>query len=215
MGAGPLVQWSWVSQDGSQILSLLVQHIELTLLAVGFGLAISLPVGILAFHYRVLRAPVTGFAGVLYVIPSVALLSLAAPVTGFFTVTTAEVALISYTLLILLRNIIAGLDTVPAAVLDAGRGMGYSPLQLFVRAQLPLALPSVMAGLRVATVTTVGLVNVTAFVGQGGLGQLIIEGFQENFNTPVVVALVLSVALAGVADLVLAGLGWLLNPWSR
>ncbi|HET9061530.1 MAG TPA: ABC transporter permease [Acidimicrobiales bacterium] len=215
MGAGPLLQWSWVSQQSSQILSLLLQHVELTLLAVGFGLAISVPVGVGAHRYVALRPPVMGFAGALYVVPSVALLSLAAPITGFFTVTTAEVALVSYTLLILIRNIVAGLDSVPPHVVDAARAMGYSRLQLLVRVQLPMALPSLIAGIRVATVTTIGLVNVTAFVGQGGLGQLIIQGFQDNFGTPVVVALLASVLLAGIADLLIAGMGRLLTPWAR
>ena len=153
--------------------------------------------------------------GALYVVPSVALLSLFAPLTGFFSITTAEVALVSYTLLVLLRNTIAGLDSVPADSHEAARGMGYTQLEELTKVQLPLALPSILAGVRVATVTTVGLVNVTAFIGQGGLGQLIIQGFQEDFNTPIVVGLVLSVLLAGVADALLVGVERLSLPWLR
>ena len=215
MSAGPLVQWGWISSEKATILSLLVQHVELTAIAIAIGLAISLPLGILAWRVRPVRAPLIGFAGVLYVIPSIALLSLVAPLTGFFSITTAEVALVSYTLLILLRNTVAGLDSVPEEVDEAARAMGYSSPQVLFKVQLPLALPSVLAGVRVATVTVIGLVNVTALLGQGGLGQLIIQGFTEDFNTPVVVGLVLSVLLAGVADALLVLAERASIPWLR
>ncbi|MGH9106463.1 MAG: ABC transporter permease [Acidimicrobiales bacterium] len=213
--AGPLVQWSWVSSESGTILSLLAQHVELTVVAVAVGFAVSLPLGVLGWKVRALRPAFTGFAGLLYVIPSIALLSLVAPLTGFFSVTTAEVALVSYTLLVFLRNIIAGLSSVPADAHEAARGMGYTAVEELFKVQLPLALPSILAGLRVATVTTVGLVNVTALIGQGGLGQLIIQGFNEDFNTPIVVGLVLSVALAGLADALLVGAERLSLPWLR
>jgi osmoprotectant transport system permease protein len=204
---------SWISSNEGMILSLLWQHIQLTAIAVAVGSAISLPLGVVAWRVHALRAPLVGVTGALYVVPSVALLLLVAPITGFFSITTAEVALVSYTLLILLRNTIAGLDSVPADVHDAARGMGYSPMGELVKVQLPLALPSIFAGLRVATVTVVGLVNVTAFIGQGGLGQLIIQGFQEDFDTEIVVGLVLSVLLAGIADALLVGVEKLSLPW--
>jgi osmoprotectant transport system permease protein len=213
--AGPLVQWSWVSSNRSMILSLLWQHVQLTAIAVVIGLAISLPLGILAWRVHALRRPLVGVTGALYVVPSVALLLLVAPLTGFFSITTAEVALVSYTLLILIRNIIAGLDSVPAEVLDAAQGMGYTPLEALRKVQLPLALPSILAGVRVATVTVVGLVNVTAFIGQGGLGQLIIQGFQSDFNTEIVVGLALSVLLAAIADALIVGAERLSLPWAR
>jgi osmoprotectant transport system permease protein len=213
--AGPLVQWSWVSSNRSMILSLLWQHVQLTAIAIAIGLVISLPLGILAWRFRTLRRPLVGVTGALYVVPSVALLLLVAPITGFFSITTAEVALVSYTLLILIRNIIAGLDSVPADVLDAAQGMGYTPLEALRKVQLPLALPSILAGVRVATVTVVGLVNVTAFIGQGGLGQLIIQGFQSDFNTEIVVGLVLSVLLAAIADALIVAGERLSLPWAR
>ncbi len=213
--AGPLLQWSWISSQSGTIVSLLVQHIELTAIAVGVGLVISLPLGVAAWRVPGLRTPLVGSTGLLYVIPSVALMALLAPVTGFFSVTTAEVALVSYTLLILLRNTMAGLASVPADAHEAARGMGYTQLEELFKVQLPLAVPSIMAGLRVATVTTVGLVNVTAFIGQGGLGQLIIQGFGEDFNTPIVVGLVLSVLLAGVLDALLVGVEHMVVPWRR
>jgi osmoprotectant transport system permease protein len=213
--AGPLVQWSWLSSNSGRIVSLLLQHVELTAIAVAVGLAISLPLGTLAWRLRPLRLPLLSLAGILYVVPSVALLALIAPLTGFFSTTTAEVALVSYTLLILIRNVVAGLGSVPADAHEAARGMGYTGFQELIRVQLPLALPSVLGGLRVATVTTVGLVNVTAFIGQGGLGQLIIQGFQQYFTTPISVGIVLSVALAGVADALLVGVERLTLPWVR
>ncbi len=213
--AGPIVQWSWVSSERSMIVSLLLQHIELTVIAVAIGLAIAVPLGIFAWKMPVARPPLIGVTGLIYVIPSVALLSLFAPLTGFFSITTAEVALVGYTLLILLRNTIAGLESVPADAQDAAQGMGYTPLQELMKVQLPLALPAILAGVRVATVTTIGLVTVTAFIGQGGLGQLIIQGFSEDFNTPIFVGLVLSVLLAGVADALIVGIQRISLPWVR
>lgn len=212
----PLIRWDWVSSHLGYIGSALAQHAELTAIAVGVGAAIALPLAVLAYKARVVRSPIISGTGLLYVIPSVALLALVQPITGYFSVTTAEVALVGYTLLIIVRNTLAGLDTVPADVREAATAMGYTPLAALWRVELPLALPSIFAGLRVATVTTVGLVTVTAFIGQGGLGQLIIQGFNENgFHSPIVVGLVLSVALAGLADGLLVGAERLAVPWVR
>ena len=211
--SNPLVDWSWVSSNQGMILSLLWEHVQLTTIAVLFGLLISLPLGVVAWRLRLVRPLVVGVTEILYVVPSIAVLSLAAPLTGFFSITTAEVALVSYTLLVLVRNVVAGLISVPADALEVARGMGYTAVQKMVKVQLPLALPSILAGLRVATVTTIGLVNVTAFIGQGGLGRLIIDGSNENFNTPIVVGLALSVALAAVADALIVGLGKVSLRW--
>ena len=213
--AGPIIEWNWVSSERSMIVSLLLQHIELTVIAVGVGLAIALPLGIISWKVPAVRPPLVGITGAIYVIPSVALLSIFAPLTGFFSITTAEVALVGYTLLILLRNTVAGLDSIPADAQDAAQGMGYTQLQQFLKVQFPLALPAILAGVRVATVTTIGLVTVTAFIGQGGLGQLIIQGFSEDFNTPIFVGLVLSVLLAGVADALIVGIQRVTLPWLR
>lgn len=214
--AGPLLEWSWVSSQSSMIFSLLLQHIELTAIAVGMGLLISLPLGVIAWRARIIRAPIIGTTGALYVVPSVALLALVAPLTGYFSVTTAEVALVSYTLLILVRNIVTGLDSLPAEAHEAAQGMGYTSLEELWKVRFPLAMPSIMGGLRVATVTVVGLVNVTAFIGQGGLGQLIIQqGFQEDFNTPIVVGLGLSILLAGAADALIVVVERASLPWLR
>lgn len=190
------------------------EHIELTAIAVGVGLAISLPLALAARKWRFLERPVLSFTGGLYTIPSLALFALLVPLWGLSRL-TAEVGLVSYTLLILVRNVIAGLDGVPDEVRDAARGVGYRPLRQLVEVELPLALPVIVAGIRIAVVTTIGLVTVTGLIGQGGLGAFIVEGINRDFRTPVVVGSALSVALAVVADVVLAGALRLLTPWQR
>jgi osmoprotectant transport system permease protein len=152
--------------------------------------------------------------GVIYTIPSLALFALLVPYTGLGVV-TAEAGLIGYTVLILVRNLLVGLESVPQDVIDAANGMGYRPFARLMRVELPLALPAMFAGVRIATVTTIGLVTITALIGLGGLGQLINRGLIENFHTPLVVATVLSIALALVADLALVGVERLAVPWSR
>ena len=212
----PIIQWSWISQNSSEVWSLLGQHAQLAAIAVGVGFAIAMPVSLLVWRFRRARGVVIGLAGFLYTIPSIALFAIIQPLTGYFSVTTAEVALVSYTQLILIRNTVAGLDAVPPEVREAARAMGYSPLAEFFRVQLPLALPSIFAGLRVASVTVIGLVNVAAFIGVGGLGELIIQGFQENgFRTPIIVALVLSILLAAVGDLAFVVLERVVIRWNR
>jgi osmoprotectant transport system permease protein len=214
--AQPFFQWSYVTSNWSQISADLVQHIELTLIAVGIGLAVSLPLGLAAWRYRLVRSPVFAFASALYIIPSLALFVILGPLTGFVaSYQTAEVALVGYTLLILIWNTVAGLDAVPADAREAARAMGYSQTAELIRVDLPLALPYIFAGLRVATSTVIGLVTVTALIGLGGLGQQITYGFSIDYNTPIIVGLVLSVALAAVADLSLVGLERLAVPWSR
>jgi osmoprotectant transport system permease protein len=129
--------------------------------------------------------------------------------------TTAEIGLVGYTLLILIRNIVTGLDAVPDEVREAARAMGFTGRRRLLRIELPLAVPSIIAGIRIATVTTIGLVTVTALIGQGGLGQLILDGLIRDFRTPLVVGTVLSIALAVVADVGLVGLERLITPWAR
>ena len=186
----------------------------LTAIAVAVGMALSLPLGVAAHRWRLLRNPLLTVAGILYTIPSLALFALLIPYTGL-TVLTAEIGLVGYTVLILIRNVVVGLESVPPDVLDAADGMGYRPLARLVRIELPLALPAIFAGLRIATVTTIGLVTITALIGLGGLGQLILRGLIESFHTPLVVAFALSIALALVADLALAGAQRLAVPWAR
>jgi osmoprotectant transport system permease protein len=210
----PWVNWGWLSTHVPLFEDALSQHLSLTAIAVLGGLVISLPLGVAAHRWGALRNPVLAVSEIFYTIPSIALFSLLIPYTGL-TAVTAEIGLIGYTVLILVRNVMVGLEAVPPDVIDAANGMGYRPLARLLRIELPLALPAIIAGIRIATVTTIGLVTITALIGLGGLGQLILRGFIENFHTPLVVATVLSIALALVADLSLAGVQRLAVPWSR
>jgi osmoprotectant transport system permease protein len=212
--ADQLVRWDWVWSHGDKIWMRLMQHVRLTVIAVVIGLLISFPLGVLAHRYRAAYTPIVWVTGLLYTIPSLALYVIFIPITGLST-TTAEIGLVSYTLLILIRNIVVGLSGVPEDVKEAARGMGYTRRQLLWRVELPLALPAIVAGVRIATVSTIGLVTVAALIGRGGLGQFILEGLQTFFNTEIVVGAVLSVALALVADALLLGTQKVLTPWAR
>jgi osmoprotectant transport system permease protein len=209
-----LVRWSWVSFHLDDIGGYLLQHIQLTVLAVLFGLLLAFPLALAAIRWPRLYGPILGLTGILFTIPSLALFILLIPFTGLST-PTALIGLTIYTLLILVRNIVEGLRGVDRDVRESAKAMGYTPARQLFRVELPLALPVIMAGVRIATVTTIGLVTVTALIGQGGLGRLFIDGFTLNFATPIVVGLVLSVLLALAADLLLVGLQHRLTPWAR
>jgi osmoprotectant transport system permease protein len=213
------VSWSWISENRGEIGHDLLQHLELTVIAVAVGTVIAVPLAVLAWRRRRVRTPVVAAVSTLYVVPSVALFVILGPVTGYFTILTAEIALVGYTLLILIWNTLAGLEAVPEEARDAAMAMGYSRRASLTRVELPLALPYVFAGLRVATVTIIGLVSVTAVIGLGGLGQLFVAGLQGSASgplyTPVVVGLVLSVAIAAIADLLLVLAERIAVPWSR
>lgn len=189
------------------------EHVKLTALAVAIGMAISLPAGVFAYRHRRLYPPITWVAGLLYTIPSLALFAFLTSYTGLTTL-TAEIGLVSYTLLILIRNVVAGLEGVPSDAKEAAAGMGYTPTQLLLRVELPLALPVIVAGVRIATVTTIGLVTVTALIGQGGLGYFILLGLRRFFSTPIVVGAGLSVLLALITEAALVGTQRLLTPWA-
>jgi osmoprotectant transport system permease protein len=210
----PLIRFEWVVDNLDQIAFRVWQHVQLTGIALVVGFLISFGLALLVHRRRRLYPAVSGIAGTLYTIPSLALFAVLIPITGL-SILTAEIALVSYTLLIFIRNIVAGLDGVPADVREAATGMGYTRWQLLWRVELPLALPVIVAGARIATVTTIGLVMVAAVVGQGGLGQLILNGFGRFFATPVYVGAFLSVALAVGADLMLLAIQRVLTPWSR
>ncbi len=215
MNGRSLFRWDWVADHLDEIGARLVEHVQLTAIAVAVGLAISFPVAVAAFRRGWLLGPVTGFAGVLYTIPSVALFAFLVPYTGLTTL-TAEIGLVSYTLLILIRNIAVGLREVPADAVEAARGMGYTERQVLWRVRLPLAIPAVMAGLRIATVTTIGLVTVTALIGQGGMGVFIVQrGLRRAFPTAILVGAVVSVALAVAADALLQLSRRIASPWER
>ena len=209
----PWIQWSWVEHHWGVIGSALEQHVELTVIAVGIGFALSLPLALLAWRWRRFEKPVYGFTGVLFTIPSLALFAFLIPITGLGT-TTAEIGLVSYTLLILVRNIVAGLDAVPPEVRDAAKGVGFSPARQLLQVEIPLASPTIIAGIRLAVVTTIGLVTVASLVGAGGgLGTLISLGQQNNFRTQVVLGAGLSVLLAAAFDLTLVAVQRAVTPW--
>ena len=210
----PFFAWDWTLRNLDDVWERTVAHVTMTALAVGAGLAIALVLALLARRWRRLYQPLAWGTGILYTIPSLALFAMLVPFTGF-SLLTAEIGLVSYTLLILLRNIVAGLDGVPPDVREAAVGMGYSRVQLLVQVELPLALPVIVAGVRVATVTTIGLVTVTALIGQENLGRFILEGIRQTFSTKLVLGAGLSIALAVAADLALLAAQRALAPWSR
>jgi osmoprotectant transport system permease protein len=216
VAAQPFFQWSYVSSQWSQIWADLVQHVALSLLALAIGTAISIPLALLAWRYRIIRVPVFGVASALYIIPSLALFAILGPITGYVaSYPTAEFALVGYTLLILIWNTVAGLDAVPTDAREAAIAVGYSANAALLRVDLPLALPYIFAGLRIAGATVIGLVTVTALIGLGGLGQQITYGFTIGYYTPIIVGLVLSVALAALFDLLVVGVQRLAIPWTR
>jgi osmoprotectant transport system permease protein len=210
----PYFDWGWVLDHLDDVWVRLVNHLLLTVIAVGIGFVISFAAALFIRHYSWSYGPVSSFAGILYTIPSVALFAFLVPFFGF-SVLTAEIALVSYTLLILIRNIVTGLAGVPPDVKEAAVGMGFSPAQVLWRVELPLALPVIVAGVRIATVTTIGLVTVTSLIGLSNLGQFILDGINRLFSTPLVLGAVLSILLAVAADAVLLGVQRLITPWSR
>jgi len=197
----------------SELLDAFVQHIELTVESVLIGTAVAIPLAIIARRLHVISL-VLGSATVIYTIPSVALFSFFIPFTGVSS-TTVVIGLVLYSLTILVRNVLAGLDAVDDDVKEAARGMGFGATRLLLTVELPLAVPALMAGIRIATVSTVALTTVGGIIGSGGLGNLIFDGLSTTFKSQVLTASVLCVALAIAADLVLQGATRLLTPWQR
>ena len=207
--------WDWVEANWEPVLwPRLVEHVQLTAIAVSIGFVIAFVAALLAYRFRWFEQPFGVFSAIVYTIPSLALFQLLVPITGI-SVTTVEIALVSYTLLILFRNILSGLRSTPAEVLEAARGMGYTGTQTLLRVQLPLALPATIAGIRIATVTTISLATVAAFVLPDGLGQPILDGLRTFFKTKFIAAGALAVALAIVADAALVLAQRALTPWAR
>jgi osmoprotectant transport system permease protein len=211
----PLIRWDWIASHLDEFAFRLGEHVELTVIAVGVGFIIAFVLSLVILREPRTEAPITWITGTLYTIPSLALFALLIPYTGL-TLLTAEIGLVSYTLLILIHNIVRGIRGVPADVREAAVGMGYAPREVLWRIELPLALAVIVAGVRVATVTTIGLVTVTAIIGQGGFGYLILTGMQRGFfTTEMIAGAALSVALAIVADTLLVALQRRLTPWTR
>ena len=212
----PLIRWSWIGDHLGEIRTALVQHLELTFVAVGVGLVLSAVLAAVAIRFRITYQPINAVTGIMYAIPSLALFILLTPITGL-TKLTAEIALVSYTLQILFRSIVAGIDSVPASVRESAQAMGYTRWQQRWRVEIPLALPVMVSGLRIATVTTVGLVPISGILGsdQGGLGTFIFDGLKRGFNTPIFVGATFTVLLAVALDVLLVRTQRLLTPWTR
>jgi len=207
---------SWVADHWSDTLQpALLQHVKLAAIAVAIGFVLAFAAALVAYRYRRADQPIGLLSDFLYTIPSLALFQLLVPLTGL-TVTTVEIALVSYTLLILYRNILEGLRGVPADVRESARGMGLTRLQSLVRVELPLAVPSIMAGLRIATVSTISIATIAAFVIPEGLGRPIFIGIgQDVFKTEIIAAGGLAILLALAADALLVLLGRALTPWRK
>lgn len=208
----------WVSHNWSTVLwPALRQHVVLTLIAVSIGFVIATTLALIAYRRNRLERPVLVVTSILYTIPSLALFELLEPIPGFgLSRTTAEVALVSYTLLIMFRNTLTGLREVPAEVRDAAAGMGMGPMQSLLRVELPLALPAIIAGLRIATVTVISLATVASLIDNEGLGVPILTAISnEVFKTELIVAGAMAVGLALAADGLLVIAQRLLTPWTR
>lgn len=237
LGAGALAAWAWVRigalSEDTQATNPIIrweylfsrqrtpdelwartrQHLELTVVPVALGLVISSALSAIALRFRWTMGPITTVAGFLYTIPSLALFGVL--VTYNTNWTAAVIALTSYTLLIMVRNIVAGIDGVPQSARDAADGLGMTRWQRFWRVELPLAFPVIVTGVRVATVTTVGLVGISVVIQLGGLASLIFDGYRRQFTTPIVVGSALSILLAVALDLGLRGVERLATPWAR
>ena len=210
---GQLIDWSWINRNLDQIIDRTWEHLTLTGVSVAVGLLLSIGLAIVVLRYRWTYPAITSTTGLLYTIPSLALFALLVPFSGLSEL-TAIIALTSYTLFILIRNIVAGIDGVPEAVKEAADGMGYTRRARFWKMEIPLARPVIVAGRRIATVTTVGLVTVTAVIGQGGYGFFILRGLNTFFWTQLIVGVVLSVVLATILDLAFVWFQRALSPWA-
>ena len=210
------IRWDWIADNADVILLALWQHMILVIVPLTVGFAISLGLAIWAVRKPVVYGPVTAVTGILYTIPSLAAFALLVPIFGF-SMLVAFIPLTTYTLLILFRNIVAGFQAVPSEVLEAADGMGYRPRERLLRVELPLAVPLMITGVRLAAVTLIGLATVASILGSsfGGLGQLITDGLQTFFPTKYVLGGVLSVLLALVVDFVLVRVERMATPWSR
>jgi osmoprotectant transport system permease protein len=208
---------SWVHEHWGDILQpALIQHIELTVVVVGVGLAIAFPLALVGFRWRFWDGAIGSGTDILYTLPSIALFTVLLPITGLEVITIA-IPLVAYTLFVLYRNIVTGLRSVPEEVLESARGMGLTRRQTFMRVEFPLATPAIMAGVRIATVSTISIATIGAFFINYGLGTPIFDalGVADIFRTELLAACGLAILLALVADLLLSLLQRALTPWSR
>ena len=220
LAAGAPNPWfgtQYLSDYSDDVIAALREHVVITIASVLFGLLLSIPLALLAQRNRILETFILGTAGIIYAIPSISLLLiLYSSLNLGLSVWTVIIALTLYNILILVRNVLTGLQGVPAEAKEAATGMGFGPLRRIVRVELPLALPSITAGTRIATVNTVALVTIGFAVGHGGLGGIITTGFKDNlYRQQVLTGVILVVLLAIVFDLILLGIQRLLTPWVR
>ncbi|MGH2418204.1 MAG: ABC transporter permease [Candidatus Limnocylindria bacterium] len=209
------MDWAWLGRNLDDLALRTLDHVLMTVLAIAIGSAISFGLALWIRRRRSLHGPILAISGTLYAIPSLALFAILIPFTGPQSLLAAEIALVSYTILILVRNFLAGFDGVPPDVLEAADGMGYTTSQRLWRVELPIALPVIVAGMRIATVTVIGLVTVTALIGLGGLGYVIIELGYRRFNlTATIAGTVGAIGLAVLADRGFVVLQRLLMPWA-
>jgi osmoprotectant transport system permease protein len=213
--SNPWLSWKYVQNNWEELVAAGQEHIYLTVSSVVLAIVVSIPLAMLIRRVPVLTGPILGLSGILYTIPSLALISLLWPVFGL-SPWTVIIALAVYALLVVLRNIVVGLQQVPGDVLDAANGMGLTDRQILARVSLPLALPTILAGIRIATVSTVGMVTIGALVGYGGFGTLILSGFQNNFwHAQILTATLCCVLLAVVFELLLLVVERVAAPWTR
>jgi osmoprotectant transport system permease protein len=211
----PWFSWQYIRKNLDSLTSALEQHVALTLAAVAVAAVVGIPLAILSYRYSRLAGPVLAVSGVFYTIPSLALFALLGPLLGL-KFSTVLIGLTLYALLIVVRNALTGLRQVPSDVREAAEGMGYGRGALLWRIELPLALPGILTGLRLATVSTVALVTVGTIVGIGGFGNIILTGFNSNFYKPMIMTGTLGcLGLALIFDLVLIVAGRLAMPWTR
>ena len=210
------IRWEWISRNADEIQARTIEHLALVSVSTALAVAIAIPIGVAVRGRRIPFATATGVAGILYTIPSLAMFAFLLPIFGI-GFTPAVVGLVLYALLILIRNTAVGLEGVPASVREASIGMGLTPWQVLTKVELPLALPAIMAGIRLATVSTVGIATVAVLIGGGGLGSLIYsDGIQRAlFLTPILVGAVCATVMAIVLDLLLVLAERLLTPWAR
>jgi osmoprotectant transport system permease protein len=210
-----MIDWAWLADHLDELAFRTVQHLVLTAIAVGVGFVIAFGLALWSVRRRAVYGPVIALTGVAYTIPSLAMFALFIPITGI-SILTAEIPLIVYTLLILVRNMVAGFDTVPRDVLEAADGMGYPRDRRLWRIELPLAIPLIVSGVRLATVSTIGLVTITGILGDrfGGLGFFIFEGIRHSFPTEILMGAIPSILLAVGIDLLLVRFERRITPWS-
>ena len=208
------MKWDWIPDHFDLLGQLLVEHAILAFVPVVLGLLIAIPLGIACVRWPRIYPPVLATTSILYALPSIALFVFLVSYTGLHR-QTAIIPLTIYTLSVLVRNVVDGLRSVPESVRQAATAMGYSGLHRMLRVDLPIAVPVIIAGLRIATVSNISMVSVASLIGLGGLGDLFTDGFQRDFLTPIVVGVVLTVALAVLADVLLVVTQRLMTPWAR